>query len=65
MPGDYGWINTYFWVPIVGPLIGAALAVPAYDIGMRKILIARAAAAEPPEGGRVPGETTPPGTLDT
>jgi glycerol uptake facilitator protein len=65
MPGDYGWINTYFWVPIVGPLIGAALAVPAYDIGMRKILIARAAAAELPEGGRVPGETPPPGTLDT
>jgi glycerol uptake facilitator protein len=65
MPGDYGWINTYFWVPIVAPLIGAALAVPAYDIGMRKILIARAAAAEQPEGGRVPGETTPPGTLET
>jgi glycerol uptake facilitator protein len=65
MPGDYGWINTYFWVPIVGPLLGAALAVPAYDIGMRKILIARKAAAEIPEGGRVPGDTTPPGTLET
>jgi glycerol uptake facilitator protein len=65
MPGDYGWINTYFWVPIVGPLLGAALAVPAYDIGMRKILIARKAAAELPEGGRVPGETPPPGTLET
>ena len=65
MPGDYGWINTYFWVPIVGPLLGAALAVPAYDIGMRKILIARKAAAELPEGGRVPGEAGPPGRLDT
>jgi glycerol uptake facilitator protein len=65
MPGDYGWINTYFWVPIVGPLLGAALAVPMYDIGMRKILIARKAAAELPEGGRVPGETPPPGTLET
>jgi glycerol uptake facilitator protein len=65
MPGDYGWINTYFWVPIVGPLLGAALAVPMYDIGVRKILIARKAAAELPEGGRVPGETPPPGTLET
>jgi len=62
MPGDYGWINTYFWVPILAPLAGAALAVPAYDIGMRKILLARRAANEPPEGGRVPGESTPPGT---
>jgi glycerol uptake facilitator protein len=65
MPGDYGWINTYFWVPIVAPLIGAALAVPTYDIGVRKILIARKAAAETPEGGRVPGESAPPGTLET
>ena len=63
MPGDYGWINTYFWVPIVAPLIGASLAVPAYDIGIRKILIARKAAAEESEGGRVPGP--PPGTLET
>ncbi|MBV9003426.1 MAG: aquaporin family protein [Solirubrobacterales bacterium] len=65
MPGDYGWINTYFWVPIVAPLIGAALAVPAYDIGMRKILIARQAAAEPtPEpGGEVPPTAGPPGGL--
>jgi glycerol uptake facilitator protein len=63
MPGDYGWINTYFWVPIVAPLIGASLAVPAYDIGIRKILIARKAAAEESEGGRVPGP--PPETLET
>lgn len=65
MPGDYGWVNTYFWVPIVAPLIGAALAVPIYDIGVRKILIARAEAGEIPEAGRVPGEGPPPGTLDT
>jgi glycerol uptake facilitator protein len=65
MPGDYGWINTYFWIPIVAPLIGAALAVPAYDIGVRKILIARLEAGEEPEAGRVPGEGAPPGALDT
>ena len=65
MPGDYGWVNTYFWVPIVAPLIGAALAVPVYDIGVRKILIARQEAAEPGEAGEVPGQGPPPGTLET
>jgi glycerol uptake facilitator protein len=65
MPGDYGWINTYFWIPIVAPLIGAALAVPVYDIGIRKILIARLEAGEEPEAGRVPGEGPPPGTVES
>jgi glycerol uptake facilitator protein len=65
MPGDYGWVNTYFWVPIVAPLIGAALAVPVYDIGVRKILIARQEAGEPGEAGEVPGQGPPPGTLET
>jgi glycerol uptake facilitator protein len=65
MPGDYGWINTYFWVPIVGPLIGAALAVPFYDFGMRSILIARKERAEAPEAGRIPEGEPPPGTLET
>jgi glycerol uptake facilitator protein len=61
MPGDYGWINTYFWVPIVAPLIGAALAAPAYDLGIRNILRARRAAAEAPEpGGRIPERQTGP-----
>jgi glycerol uptake facilitator len=41
MPGDYGNINTYFWVPIVGPLVGAALAAPTYTFGIRSILTAR------------------------
>jgi glycerol uptake facilitator protein len=64
MPGDYGWINTYFWVPIVAPLVGAALAAPIYDFGIRDVLKKRLAAAEVPEGGRTP-EGTQPGTFDT
>jgi len=47
MPGDYGWVNTYFWVPIVGPLIGGALAAFFYDFAIRDILKAR----KPPEPG--------------
>jgi glycerol uptake facilitator protein len=61
MPGDYVNISTYFWVPIVAPLVGAALAAPFYDLGIRDVLKARLAAAEPPEGGRIP-ESTPPGS---
>lgn len=53
-PGDYGNVNTYFWIPIVGPLVGAALAVPIYDWGIRSLLIARLKGGEPPDHGVVP-----------
>jgi glycerol uptake facilitator protein len=46
-PGDYVNISNYFWVPIVGPLIGAGLASVFYDVFIRDILIAR----KPPEPG--------------
>jgi glycerol uptake facilitator protein len=46
-PGNYGWINQYFWIPIIGPLLGGALAAPVYDLGIRDILRAR----RPPEPG--------------
>jgi glycerol uptake facilitator protein len=53
-PGDYGNVNTYFWIPIVGPLVGAALASVFYDFGIRSILMA----IKPPEPGVVgEGET--------
>lgn len=58
MPGDYGQISAYFWVPIVGPLIGGALAAPVYNLGVRDILYARRRAAEGPEPG--PGVEEPP-----
>ena len=53
-PGDYGNINDYFWIPIVGPLIGGALASVVYDVGIRDILKARKG-AEPGIHGE--GET--------
>jgi glycerol uptake facilitator protein len=53
-PGNYGNINDYFWIPIVGPLIGAGIATVLYDNGIRKILIAR---RPPEEGVHGEGET--------
>jgi glycerol uptake facilitator protein len=45
MPGDYGNVNTYFWIPIVGPLLGGAIAAFFYEFGIQDILKAR----RPPE----------------
>jgi glycerol uptake facilitator protein len=58
MPGDYVHISSYFWVPIIGPLIGGALAAPVYNLGIRDILFARRQAAEEAEPG--PGVEEPP-----
>jgi len=53
-PGDYANISGYFWVPIIGPLIGAALAAPVYDLGIRDVLMARRG---PEPGLHAEGET--------
>lgn len=47
MPGDYGNVNTYFWIPIVGPLVGGAVGALIYDFGIRHVLIARGATPDP------------------
>jgi glycerol uptake facilitator protein len=64
LPGDYsallpktagnGSINTYFWIPIVAPLVGAAVACYIYDFGIRDILAAR---GNVPTGGEEEGAT--------
>jgi glycerol uptake facilitator protein len=47
MPGDFGNVNTYFWIPIVGPLVGAAVGALVYDFAIRNVLIARGAKPDP------------------
>ncbi len=58
LPGDYPNISNYFWIPIVGPLVGAAIACYIYDFGIRDILVARGTVPEPgEERGEVLRET--------
>jgi glycerol uptake facilitator protein len=61
-PGDYGNVNTYFWIPIVGPLVGGSIAAVMYNLGIRDILTARRLAGEQPEPGRAgePASEQPP-----
>jgi glycerol uptake facilitator protein len=41
LPGDYGNVNTYFWIPIIGPFLGGLIGAIIYDFGIRNTLIAR------------------------
>lgn len=62
-PGDYGNVNTYFWIPIVGPLVGGGLATLIYDFTIHNVLRKRLEGA-PPEDvapGHVEPETGPGG----
>jgi glycerol uptake facilitator protein len=47
MPGDYGNVSTYFWVPIIGPLLGAGIAAFLYDALIRDVLFARGERSDP------------------
>jgi glycerol uptake facilitator len=51
LPGSYQWFSFYFWIPIVGPLIGAVIGVLVYDAFIGQVLVARETT---PETGRVP-----------
>ena len=45
VPGAFSW---YFWIPIVGPLIGGVVGVLIYDVFISDVLKARAGHEEPP-----------------
>jgi glycerol uptake facilitator protein len=44
MPGNYGNVNTYFWIPVLGPFVGACVGAAVYDGLIRSVLRARKAA---------------------
>jgi glycerol uptake facilitator protein len=60
-PGAGPWFDYYWWIPIVGPLIGGVVGIGVYDLFIGSVLAARLARPpeerEPtPEVGRVPEE---------
>ncbi len=42
MPGNGDWFSNYFWIPIVGPLIGGVIGILLYDLFISDVLSARA-----------------------
>jgi glycerol uptake facilitator protein len=41
MPGNYGNVDTYFWIPIIGPFLGGVIGAFTYDLLVRNTLLAR------------------------
>jgi glycerol uptake facilitator protein len=41
LPGNYGNVDFYLWIPIVGPLVGGVIGVFVYDIFVKNVLVAR------------------------
>jgi glycerol uptake facilitator protein len=48
MPGNYGNISGYFWIPIIGPFVGGVIGAFTYDLLIRDTLLARGE-VPPPE----------------
>ena len=65
LPGSYSapgfHFSDYFWIPIVGPLIGGIIGVVIYDLFIGDVLHARLKMVEevsgPIEESRLPDET--------
>ncbi|MGW0080957.1 MIP/aquaporin family protein [Streptomyces sp. NPDC003393] len=58
LPGSMaGSFSHYWWIPIVGPLVGGVVGVLAYDLFVGDVLTARAKEGVPPEPGRTRGST--------
>lgn len=56
-PGGFSW---YFWVPVIGPLIGGVIGVLLYDWFIGDILHARRALAEQETAAATPGSHAAP-----
>jgi glycerol uptake facilitator protein len=56
IPGNYGNVDFYMWVPIVAPLVGGLVGAVIYNFFIHDVLRSRAAAAEEPPPGRAADE---------
>ncbi|MEW2623906.1 MIP/aquaporin family protein [Streptomyces sp. NPDC048106] len=53
LPGSVsGVYRDYWWIPIVGPLIGSVIGILVYDLFIGDVLVLRAQNEVPPETGR-------------
>ncbi|MEV6834600.1 MIP family channel protein [Streptomyces sp. NPDC051133] len=60
-PGSVsGVYSGYWWIPIVGPLVGGVIGIVVYDLFIGDVLLVRSELAELPE----PGRATPVRTTD-
>ncbi|HEY4027353.1 MAG TPA: aquaporin, partial [Candidatus Dormibacteraeota bacterium] len=41
LPGNGAGFSGFFWIPIVGPLIGGVVGVGVYEIFIKRVLVAR------------------------
>ncbi|MFE2937810.1 MIP/aquaporin family protein [Streptomyces sp. NPDC059255] len=57
LPGSFQWFSHYWWIPIVGPLIGGIVGSQIYDRVIAPVIRARGG---PTEEGRVPARDAPP-----
>ncbi|MER7080513.1 glycerol uptake facilitator protein [Saccharopolyspora kobensis] len=48
LPGSHQWFSWYFWIPIVGPLVGGVIGAVVYDLFIGHVVAARTG----PEPGR-------------
>ncbi|MFE9923086.1 MIP/aquaporin family protein [Streptomyces sp. NPDC005774] len=46
LPGTFQWFSGYWWIPIVGPLIGGVVGTGVYDLLISPVIKARLGAAE-------------------
>jgi glycerol uptake facilitator protein len=60
IPGNYGNVSGYLWIPIVGPIIGGLVGACVYDLLIRDVLVARGEgpSGEVEERGRTAVEET-------
>jgi glycerol uptake facilitator protein len=49
MPGNYPGISWYFWIPIVGPLVGGVIGILVYEIFIKDVLVAREVPEQSPD----------------